>query len=215
MTKEEKAAAPFEQRVWDALSRVEVSDHIDHLPSTKKRPSVPYLPWHKAWMLVKRKFPASTYSHRPDLVHPDGTMEVEVDVVIAEVHGSETMFTNARLPVMDNWFAAIPNPDARSINDSRQRCLVKALAFAGLGLSLWADGSIIPVGKLTDPITPHQFDELSRLLKETNSDMEKFLEWCEVESLDQLPFERYGSADKLLNSKLARQKAAEAKEGKE
>jgi hypothetical protein len=208
MNDETKVAASFESLVWDTLSRIEVSDHIDHLPKTKKRPAVAYLPWHKAWMLTKRKFPASTYSHRADITHSDGSVEVEVDVVIANTHGGDTFFTNARLAVMDQWFNAIPNPDARSVNDARQRCLVKALAFAGLGLNLWADGSVIPVGKLSDPISPKQFDELNTLITETETDISKFLEWCEVESLDQLPFERFGSAYNLLRAKKLRVEAA-------
>lgn len=210
MNDETKVAVPFEQQVWDTLSRVEVSDHIDKLPKTGKRPEVSYLPWHKAWMLTVRKFPASTYSHKPDIHHSDGTMEVEVDVAIS-FDGKDHRYINARLAVMDNWFNAIPNPNARSINDSRQRCLVKALAFAGLGLSLWADGSIIPVGKLSDPITAKQYEELQALIQKTDTDEAKFLEWCEVESLEELPFERFGSAYNLLRAKLSRIEAAKEK----
>lgn len=209
--KAEQVAVPFEQHVWDVLSRVDVADHIDKLPKTGKRPAVSYLPWHKAWMLTIRKFPASTYSHAPDIIHSDGTMEVEVNVNIS-FNGAEHRFINARLAVMDNYFNAIPNPNARSINDSRQRCLVKALAFAGLGLNLWADGSIIPVGKLSDPITAKQYDELKALIEQTDTDEVKFLEWCEVDALEELPFERFGSAYNLLRAKAARMpKEKEAK----
>jgi len=196
----------FEQYVWDVLSRTDVNDHIDHLPKTGKRPAVSYLAWHKAWTLLKRKFPGSTYSHRPDVLHADGSMEVEVDVAIT-INGTETQFANARLAVMDNYFGPITNPNARQINDARQRCLVKALAFAGLGLNLWSE-SVIPVGKLDDPITPEQYDTLTGLLEETDSDVDKFLRWCGVEELSELPFERYGSALHLLNAKLGKQKRA-------
>jgi hypothetical protein len=205
-TKTDEVHVPFEQTVWDTLSRIDVNDHVDHLPKTKKRPAVAYLPWHKAWTLAVRKFPASTYSHRADITHSDGTMEVEVDLVIS--NGSSERFMNARLPVMDSWFNAIPNPNARDINDARQRCLVKALAFCGLGLNLWA-GDIIPVGRLSDPITPTQYDELKELIEETETDEQRFLDWCEVENLEDLPFERFGSAARLLHAKLARKKQAE------
>jgi hypothetical protein len=193
----------FEGRVWQTLSRIDVSDHADQLPKTGKRPAVSYLAWHKAWSLLKRNFPASTYSHRPDLHHEDGTVEVEVDVVIAEVMGAETQFTNARLAVMDNYFNPIANPSARQVNDARQRCLVKALAFAGLGLNLWSD-SIIPVGKLDDPISPEQALELGQLIVETDTDEAVFLRWCEADSIEEIPFERFGSALRLLQAKKRR-----------
>jgi hypothetical protein len=204
MNKVELSTLPFEQRVWETLSRIDVTDHCDQLPQTKKRPAVSYLAWHKAWMLVKRKFPASTYTHKPDLHHQDGTVEVEVDVYIAEKIGTpESMYTNARLAVMDNWFNAIQNPNARDINDSRQRALVKALAFAGLGLNLWGE-DIIPVGKLDDPINERQHKALADLIESTETNEKKFLEWCEVDDLADLPFERFTSAHNLLQAKQRR-----------
>ena len=160
-------------------------------------------------MLVKRAFPGTTYSHRADIRHPDNTVEVEVDVNISAVVGANNMFTNARLAVMDNFFHPIENPTARQINDSRQRALVKALAFAGLGLNLWGD-DIIPVGKLDDPITIEQYETLIDLIEKTESDMGRFLEWCEVEDLKDLPFERFRSANGLLESKLRRMSKEES-----
>ena len=208
MNKTELASLPFEQRVWETLSRIDVTDHSDHLPKTGKRPAVAYLAWHKAWMLLKRAFPASTYTHKPDIIHPDGTVEVEVDVFIAEtIGGSEEMFTNARLAVMNNYFGAIENPNGREINDSRQRALVKALAFAGLGLNLWGE-DIIPVGRLDDPINDKQFEALTKLIDESETDEEKFLKWCEVDALEDLPFERFASARGLLEAKVRRIAAA-------
>jgi hypothetical protein len=193
----------FESRVWETLSRIDVSEHSDRLPKTGKRPEITYLAWHKAWMLVKREFPGTTYSHRADLFHPDGTVEVEVDVNISDTVGVNNMFTNARLAVMDNWFSPIQNPTARQINDSRQRALVKALAFAGLGLNLWGD-DVVPVGKLDDPITPEQYLALEELIEKSETDREKFLVWCDVDDLTDLPFERFRSARALLESKIQR-----------
>jgi len=43
----------------------------------------------------------------------------------------------AQLPVMDYRNKAIPNPDAFSVNTAMQRCLAKAIALHGLGLSLY------------------------------------------------------------------------------
>ena len=204
----ESTVVPFPEHVWRTLSRIDVSDHMDYIEATNKRPEIGYLSWSMAWMLLKRNFPGSTYSHRPDLIHPDGTVEVEVDVVIQDA-GSATQFTNARLGVMDFFFNPISNPTAREVNDARQRALVKALAFAGLGLNLWTD-SAIPMGRLDDPISEKQKDVLEALIKSTETDEHTFLNWCETESLEELPVERFTSAKGLLEAKARRQ--AKAKE---
>ena len=201
MTK--KTYESFAEEVWEILSRIDCEAHLDTIPKTGKRPAIDYLSWHMAWTLTKRAFPASTYSHREDITHPDDTVEVEVDVQISK-DGTSTQFTNARLSVMDNWFNPIPNPTARQINDSRQRALVKALAFAGLGLYLWSD-SRVPVGMLDDPISYDQLETLTTLIAKTETDEHTFLNWCKCESLDQLPVERYSSALHLLEAKLRRQ----------
>ena len=201
----------FQEEVWERLSRIDITEHIDTIPATGKRPQISYLSWSRAWVLLKRNFPASTYAHRPDLWHPDGTVEVEVDVVISGI-GPDTQFTNARLGVMDNWFNPIANPTARQINDARQRALVKALAFAGLGLNLWGD-SMIPVGTLDDPISFDQLAVLNDLIASTETDLDNFLKWVGVDTLEEMPFERYGSALKLLEAK-ARNIAAEKKAAK-
>jgi hypothetical protein len=207
---DKKATAPkaekevsFEQNVWDVLSKIDAADHIDHLPKTAKRPAVAYLPWHKAWMLVCRAFPATQMLYQDDIIQPDGTVEVEVEVKIQSTRNGDARFVMSRLAVMNNYFGAIPKPDARDINDARQRCLVKALAFAGLALNLW-DGSIIPVGKLDEPITVDQHEALMVLIEKTDTDLPKFLEWCEVDDLLKMPYERYNSAIVLLESKVRR-----------
>jgi len=195
----------FAAEVWDTLSRIDVSDHVGHLPKTKKRPAVAYLPWHMAWTLLKREFPASQYEHSPDLIHNAGTMEVEVHVIIRKDWGdSPAVFAMARLAVMDHFFNAILDPNAREINDARQRCLVKALAFSGLGLNLWSE-SPMPVGRMSDPISKKQLATINKLIEDTGTEMEFFEEWCECK-LDELPKERYASAHGLLTAKLGAKK---------
>ena len=208
--KSEPRHASFSEEVWDVLSRIDITEHIDTIPATGKRPQISYLSWSRAWTLLKRNFPGSTYAHRQDIIHPDSTVEVEVDVVIS--NGTEQQFTNARLGVMDNWFNPIANPTARQTNDARQRALVKALAFAGLGLNLWGD-SMIPVGTLDDPISFDQLAVLNDLIASTETDLDNFLNWVGVDTLEEMPFERYGSALKLLEAK-ARNIAAEKKAAK-
>jgi hypothetical protein len=205
---EKKEYASFSEEVWDVLSKVEVDDHVDFLPKTKKRPAVSYLPWHRAWSLLKRKFPASTYYHSDDITHPDGTMEVEVNVQITR-DGQQLQDTKARLAVMNNYFQAIEKPNGRDINDSRQRVLVKALAFAGLGLHLWGEDNI-PVGMLDEPITELAAKQIAELIEKSGTDEAAFLKWAGVESVEEIPNERLSSARSLLEQKIKRKQREEA-----
>lgn len=204
---DKKSYDSFAEEVWETLSRIDCTTHMDYIEATAKRPQIGYVAWHKAWMLVKRNFPGSTYAHREDLWHPDETVEVEVDVQISTGDGNELVFTNARLAVMDMWFNPITNPTARQINDGRQRALVKALAFAGLGLNMWGDDNV-PVGTLADPISYDQLEILTDLIAKTETNENTFLRWCEAESLDLLPVEQYSAALGLLQTKAQRMAAA-------
>jgi hypothetical protein len=205
-TKEVKVYDTFAEEVWDVLSRIDVSTHVGYLEATAKRPAIDYLPWHRAWMLLKRKFPASTFAYERDIVHPDGTVEVGVWVSIRKTQ-NEAQESYSRLAVMDNWMNPVSNPSARAINDSRQRVLVKALAFAGLGLNLWGHDSM-PVGKLEDPITDSEYTLLKTLIEKSDTNEESFLKWCECETLIDLPSERFQSAKGLLEAKIKRQQRA-------
>jgi hypothetical protein len=201
-TAKKAAAKPrsFAQHVWDTMSKVDISDHTKTMDKTAKRPEVTYLPWHKAIMLLKRHFPASHYRRGEDIIYEDGSMEVEVILTVSDGY-TEEMVSQTTLPVMNFHFNAIMQPDARMVNDSRQRCVTKAVAITtGLGLSLW-DQSIVPVGKLSEPITGKQLEKLHSLLDETGTNYEAFSEWCGVDHLVELPYEKFKSAERLLQSK--------------
>jgi hypothetical protein len=65
----------------------------------------------------------------------------------------------AQLPVMDYRNKAIPNPDAFATNTAMQRCLAKAIALHGLGLSLY-------VGEdLWDDVSVDTTDLLDKIAK--------------------------------------------------
>ena len=124
------------QEIWQTLSRVDVSDHIE------EKGGLSYLSWAWAWGVLMEHYPQAefhflTFSH-PVLgasdhrIYPNGTAAVECVVVIGEV--SREMW----LPVMDFRNKAISEPDARAISDSKMRCLVKCLALLGLGHYIYA-----------------------------------------------------------------------------
>ena len=190
----------FAQEVWDALSKLDVKPHVMELEATSKRPAIDYLPWHKAWLLLKREYPNSSFEYGDDIEHRGGSVEVEVRLMIQRVHGEGEVFSMCRLAVMNFGFSAITDPNARERNDARQRCLVKACAYAGLGLDLWSE-SPVPVGRFNDPISAKQLATLQKLIEDSKTDPEFFEEWCEC-PLEELPIERYPSAFGLLTAKL-------------
>jgi hypothetical protein len=191
----------FAKEIWDTLSREDISGYTKDMQFGQGR-KMTYLPWYHAWTILKSHYPASTYYHLEDTRHEDDSMEVEVAV---NIRGGDLpdqqMETRSRLAVMDNRFNAIMNPDARQINDARQRALVKALAFMGLGLSLWDEGSQVPVGTLSDPINPEQAKTIGKLLADTESDVELFLKWAGVEKVADMPSSKYKFALRMLKSK--------------
>ena len=107
-----------------------------------------YLSWAWAWAQLKHNYESSTYEFTKFgktsewdegsdvLVYSDGTCSVECTV---EVEGQKHSMW---LPVMDHRNNAISNPDARAINDTKMRALVKAIAMHGLGFSLFAGSDL-------------------------------------------------------------------------
>lgn len=190
-------------QAWRTLATLDVSRQIETMPEWKKdgkvkRPEVKYLPWEAAWFLLKNNCPHATYSHGEDLLHDDGTVEVEVHIDAAPLVGF------ARLAVMNQSFYAIKNPDARQVNDARQRCLVKAIAFTtGIGLSLWTNDKDIPVGDREDTsyITAKQAKMLTEMLGNDEDRLVALLDWAGEESLEELPQSKFAEARKMLGGK--------------
>lgn len=138
MTEEIKAS------VYATLAKVDVK------PLLEKKGKLNYLSWAKAWGLVKSIYPDATYQIKefPEYIltkegwlatgrnldyrqTPAGT-EVEVTVTIEQQNYSSKLY------VMDYHNKVISNPTYFEINKTQMRCLVKALAFAGLGLDVYA-----------------------------------------------------------------------------
>lgn len=143
--------------VFHTLNSISVQGH------TKKKQNLDYLEWSTAITLANdafpdkitykvREFPTKIYKQiliektkdseryvvvedtQPLQYCSDGrTAWVEVEVTVADRSVSET------LAVMNNRNQSIPVGEINStdVNKSIKRCLVKALANLGLGLSLW------------------------------------------------------------------------------
>ena len=116
---------PTYKEIWDTLSKVDVSEYVEEKMNLK------YLSWSRAWWLLMEHYSQATYEYHEGRKFDDGTVEVSVTITIG---GTSRMAT---LPVMDYKNKAIISPDARQINDNKQRCFVKAIAMYGLGIDLY------------------------------------------------------------------------------
>lgn len=65
----------------------------------------------------------------------------------------------AFLPVMDHKNRAIANPDAFAVNTCMQRCLAKAIALHGIGISVYA-GEDLPDAEPHGPLSDEEATEL-------------------------------------------------------
>ena len=122
----------MEKSVFQILNEYDITEHL------KKKDKIVYLPWSKAWMIVKSLFPSAkfTINKAADgcIYHTDGkTAWVEVSITINDQTETESLavmdFRNKSIPI-----DTITSADAEK---SIKRCLVKCAALHGLGLSLW------------------------------------------------------------------------------
>ena len=113
------------KEIWDTLSKIDVSEYQE------EKMGLSYLSWSRAWWLLCQTYPEATYSFSKPEKGEDGTYEVGCTIFIGDCSRMAT------LPVMDYKNKAIVNPDYRQINDNKQRCFVKALAYFGLGIKLY------------------------------------------------------------------------------
>lgn len=106
------------------LRAVDVSDKVE------KKNGLSYLSWAWAVDTLLQHDPSATWSYSQPVVFGETVM------VFCTVNAFGKSMT-AQLPVMDYRNKAIPNPDAFAVNTAMQRCLAKAIALHGLGLSLY------------------------------------------------------------------------------
>lgn len=106
------------------LRNVDVSDKIE------KKNNLSYLSWAWAVDTLLQHDPLATWTYGQPVAFGDTVM------VFCTVTAFGKSMT-AQLPVMDYRNKAVPNPDAFAVNTAMQRCLAKAIALHGLGLSLY------------------------------------------------------------------------------
>lgn len=154
--------ADEKKSVFETLSAVDVSNHVEVI-STRKGPALKYVSWAWAWNMVKsiypsanrviEEFPEYRFNEKTGAWYATGQMldyritpegcEVKVTVTIEDETYSE------RLYVMDMRNQPVAKPNIAQINKTQQRCLVKTLAMAGLGLNLYA-GEDLPMADINE-----------------------------------------------------------------
>lgn len=130
-------ATQSEKSVFQVLNEYDISEHL------KKKDKIIYLPWSKAWMILKMLYPDSQVEvienasfDSGDVVRyfTDGkTAWVKVAITIKGHTETES------LAIMDLRNKSIPvaNITSADVEKSIKRCMVKCAALHGLGLSLW------------------------------------------------------------------------------
>lgn len=133
-----------EKSVFETLSEIDVK------PFLEKKNKLDYLSWAKAWGLVKKAYPDATYKivEFPEYIltkegwqatgrnvdYRQTTAGYEVEAIVT-IEGCDY---SSKLFVMNLFNKAVKEATYFEINKTQQRALVKALAIAGLGLSVYA-----------------------------------------------------------------------------
>ena len=123
----------MEKSVFEVLNAIDCSQHIE------KKNGLTYLSWAWAWQILKKHYPASTYTIYEDAqgrnYHTDGrTCWVKTGVSVEGIEHIEY------LPVMDfrNASILVDKVTSFDVNKAIQRSLTKAVARHGLGLYIYA-----------------------------------------------------------------------------
>lgn len=133
--------------VWQTLSSFDVSEEV------KKKGKFDYLSWTWAWAYVKQHYPDATFEKHifrdnqdnplPFMRDVKGHTYVAVTVTIEGIAHTEIHY------VMDHKNQSVAHPDGGQVNKALQRCLVKAIAFHGLGINVYA-GEDLPLSESDD-----------------------------------------------------------------
>ena len=140
------------KEVWETLSRIDVSPYLD----TKGQFS--YLSWSYARAILSHFYPQYRVVWLPSEKFEDGTMLLNCRVEI------DNLSREHWLPVYDNKYNAIANPNADDIQDNMQRCFVKTVALFGLGIQVFHNGSGTPEELQLENLNETSKEQLAKAL---------------------------------------------------
>jgi len=174
------------KEVWDILSKIDCSEHIE------KKGGFNYLSWVWALGIMMEHFPEhkieihENKEEYPCFYSPQGYAMVKVTVWIDSLDRTE------KFPVLDYRNKAVQNPDSFQENTSKWRAYVKTLAQFGLGHYIYA-GEDLP--KSTEPAKKIE----AKLTKEQRALIESFLDECSDGDLKLQRLLDWGCIDNLSN----------------
>jgi|TARA_R110001606_G_scaffold128670_3_gene263307 hypothetical protein len=113
------------QEIWNKLIAVEVGEFIE------SKNGFDYLSWSRAWALLMAHYPAATFEFDEVVIFADGSAEVGCTIRIGDSS------RHCTLAVMNFKNEARSNPNSVDIQKAKQRVFVKAIAYFGLGFSVF------------------------------------------------------------------------------
>ena len=122
------------KEVWETLSKVDVSLYV----KADKGRFGNYVAWHYARAIMSHFYPQYRVIWLPNEVYADQSMMLHCRIEI------DHLSQHCWLPVYDNKYKAITNPTSDDIQDNMQRCMVKCMAYFGLGMQVFHNGSGTP-----------------------------------------------------------------------
>ena len=175
---------------FEILSKIDCNDH------TEKKGKFTYLSWAWAWGILKKHCPDATFEkhlfdNKPYMLDDNGYAYVMVSVTVEGETSTEVY------PVLDNSNKPLQNPNSFFLNTALQRGLVKAIAYTGLGLYIYA-GEDLPE---EDSINAEQAKTITNLIHETNSNMHMFLEFAKCKTVETIPSSKFDEIYKKLIQK--------------
>ncbi len=185
------------------LAQINVSEHIE------KKGQFSYLSWPYAVAQLRQADPTATWHverfNGLPYLQTDLGFFVEVAVSVEGVRLSQIH------PVLDARNKPIELPNAFDINTSIQRCLVKAIALHGLGLSVYAgedlpidagnkapDAESQPQQPATEMVTTEQVARIKKLLADSGQTLQRLLGFLKVETLEKIPAADFQRVTQLL-----------------
>lgn len=200
------------------LLQIDVSAHVE------KKGQFTYLSWPYAVAQLRQADPTACWEVRRFDGLPYLATELGYFVEVAVTVGGVTL--SQIHPVLDARNKPLMAPTPFDINTSIQRCMVKAIALHGLGLSIYAGEDLPmlhegdehpqpperpskvsplpskrPERKTTEWLTEAQLRFVKKLVQETDTDVDELLAYFGFETLDTIPKAEVNRVIRALESK--------------
>ena len=175
--------ADIEKSVFQTLNEYDITEHI------KKKDKIIYLPWSKAWMILKTLYPDSTVEVVENVNDNGDDIRYFTDGKTAWVKVSITIKGHTEtesLAIMDFRNKSIPvdNITSADVEKSIKRCMVKCAALHGLGLSLWTGEELSSAAreKKKKDLDDVKHDILSAVAEKLEAGVDKAVIYKTIES---------------------------------